>query len=104
MRIITMRTGAGLAEGLRTLGCGVTEFTGQGRQGPVEVLNTVVTRRQIPLVLRETERWDPDAFITIEEPREIRRGWMFSTPRMRMPAVLSIGEWARRAGARRIPK
>lgn len=104
MRIITMRTGAGLAEGLRTLGCGVTEFTGQGRQGPVEVLNTVVTRRQIPLVLREIERWDPDAFITIEEPREIRRGWMFSTPRMRMPAVLSIGEWARRAGARRIPK
>ena len=28
MRIITMRTGAGLANGLRTLGCGVTEFEG----------------------------------------------------------------------------
>jgi uncharacterized protein YebE (UPF0316 family) len=104
MRIITMRTGAGLADGLRALGCGVTEFTGQGRKGPVEVLNTVVTRRQIPLVLREAERWDPDAFITVEEPREVRRGWMFSTPRMRMPAALRIGEWARRAGARRIPK
>ena len=92
MRIITMRTGAGLANGLRTLGCGVTEFTGRGRQGPVEMLNTVVTRRRIPLVLREAERWDPDAFITIDEPRQIRRGWMFSTPRTQSPAMLRVGE------------
>ena len=103
MRIITMRTGAGLADGLRTLGCGVTEIAGRGRQGPVEVLNTVVTRRQIPLVLREVERWDPDAFITIEEPREVRRGWMFSTPRLRSPGALGLGRRARRAAARRAP-
>jgi len=62
----------------------------------------VVTRRQIPLVLREAERWDPDAFITIDESRQIRRGWMFSTPRMRSPTMLRVGEWTRRAGAARI--
>jgi uncharacterized protein YebE (UPF0316 family) len=104
MQVITLRTGAGLADALRTLGCGVTAYTGQGRTGPVEVMHTVVARRQIRTVLREVERWDPDAFITIEEPREIRRGWMFSTPRMRSPAVLRVGEWARRAGAKRLPK
>jgi len=104
MQVITQHTGAGLADGLRALGCGVTAYTGQGRQGPVEVVHTVVARRQIRTVLREVERWDPDAFITIEEPREIRRGWMFSTPRLRSPAILRVGEWARRAGAKRLPK
>jgi uncharacterized protein YebE (UPF0316 family) len=104
MHVTTMRPGTGLANGLRALGCGVTEFVGRGRNGPVEVLNTVVTRRQIPLVLREVERWDPDAFITIEEPREVRRGWMFSTPRLRAPKVIRPRNRSRPTGAPGTPE
>jgi uncharacterized protein YebE (UPF0316 family) len=95
MRIVTSHVDAGLAERLRELGCGVTEFGAQGRMGPVEVVFTVVPRRQIPPVLRAVEEWDPAAFITIEEPREIRRGWMHSSPRLRTPSMLRVGEFAR---------
>ncbi|MGH7503126.1 MAG: DUF2179 domain-containing protein [Longimicrobiales bacterium] len=101
MRVVTKRTGAGLAEGMRQLGCGVTELIGQGRHGAVEVLFSVVPRRRIPDVIAEVERWDPDAFITVEEPREIRRGWMHSTPRLRLQTGLSLNEWAQKLGRRR---
>lgn len=70
-------TGMTVARALRDAGYGVTEFPGQGGQGPVDVVLTVVQRRQIPLVVSEVERIDQDAFISVEEPRAIRRGWMF---------------------------
>ncbi|MGH7507358.1 MAG: DUF2179 domain-containing protein [Longimicrobiales bacterium] len=100
MRIITRRTDAQLATNLRALGCGVTELIGHGREGRVEVIYTVVQRRVIPRVLDEVERLDPEAFITVEEPREIRRGWMYSTPRRRIPAGLQVSEWMQRTSKR----
>jgi hypothetical protein len=73
--------GEDVADALRQKGFGVTEFHGQGRQGRVDFLYTLVKRRQIPEVIAEVERWDQDAFITVEEPRTIRRGWMFTRRR-----------------------
>jgi uncharacterized protein YebE (UPF0316 family) len=100
MRIITRRTDAQLATNLRALGCGVTEFMGQGREGKVEVVYTVVQRRSIPRVLDEVERLDPEAFVTVEEPREIRRGWMHTTPRRRIAAGLQVTGWMARTSKR----
>lgn len=97
MRIISRRTDAQLATNLRALGCGVTEFIGQGREGKVDVVYTVVQRRAIRRVLDEVERLDPDAFVTVEEPREIRRGWMHSTPRRRLPVGLQVSGFMARA-------
>ncbi len=76
-----LRRGEELADTLRERGYGVTEFAGEGRGGPVEVIYTVVKRRHIPAVIREAEAMDPGAFISVEEPRTIRRGWMFGTRR-----------------------
>ena len=39
---------------------------------------TVVRRRQVPVVLREVDVWDPEAFVTVESPKEIQRGWMMA--------------------------
>jgi uncharacterized membrane-anchored protein YitT (DUF2179 family) len=36
----------------------------------------IVKRRQAPIVIREVEVMDKEAFITVEEPRAIRRGWV----------------------------
>ena len=77
IQVISQHGGVELAEALRGRGFGVTEFAGQGREGKVEVVQTVVLRRQIPEVIEEVDRWDPDAFVSVEEPRTIRRGWMF---------------------------
>jgi uncharacterized protein YebE (UPF0316 family) len=96
VRIISRHSGVELADALRAFGFGATEFAGQGREGRVEVVHTVVQRRDIPKVFIEVDRWDPDAFVTIEEPRHIRRGWMHTTPRQRTAAGLRVGEMMRK--------
>jgi uncharacterized protein YebE (UPF0316 family) len=81
VRIMSSHGGVELAEALRGHGFGVTEFAGHGREGRVEVVYVALKRRDLPLVFREVGVWDPDAFVTVEEPRAIHRGWMFSRRR-----------------------
>lgn len=81
MRIISAHGGVELADALREKGFGVTEFSGQGREGPVEVVYTVVKRAQVPRVMAEVMVWDAGAFVTVEEPRAIHRGWLFDKRR-----------------------
>jgi uncharacterized protein YebE (UPF0316 family) len=84
IRIVTKHAGVEMADALRTIGFGVTEVGGQGRDGRVEIVYTVCLRRDIERVVAEVERWDRQAFITVEEPRDIRWGWMQSAPRNRV--------------------
>lgn len=81
VRITVARGGAELAEALRELGFGVTEMVGRGREGAVEILSTAVRRRDLRRVYEEIERRDAGAFVTVEEPRAIHRGWLFSRRR-----------------------
>ena len=81
VRIISPHGGVELADALRDSGFGVTEFAGQGREGRVEVVYTVAQRSQIGRILGIADRWDPDAFVTVEEPRSIHRGWMLQRRR-----------------------
>lgn len=76
VRVVSRVGGVELAEALRERGFGVTEYAGQGREGHVEVVEAVIRRRDLPAVFAEVELWDPDAFVTVEEPRVIYRGWM----------------------------
>ncbi|MEX0843400.1 MAG: DUF2179 domain-containing protein, partial [Gemmatimonadota bacterium] len=77
LRIISRDDGEEVASNLRTRGFGVTELAGYGRSGKVEILLSIVKRRQVKEVVKAVEAVDPDAFISVEEPRAIRRGWMF---------------------------
>ena len=76
VRIISEHGGVELADALREMGFGVTEFTGQGREGIVEVVYTVARRADTPRILRTVGEWAPDSFVTVEEPRAIHRGWL----------------------------
>ena len=78
LQIISRDDGEEVAANLRTRGFGVTEISGYGRSGKVEILLSIVKRRQVKEVVAAVESVDPDAFISVEEPRAIRRGWMFS--------------------------
>src|SRR5690606_39083537 len=88
IRVVSRHGGVELAEALRDRGFGVTEYGGQGRDGNVEIVDTLVRRREIASVLREVDRWDPDAFVMIEEPRTVRHGWLQERPRQRLLAPL----------------
>jgi uncharacterized protein YebE (UPF0316 family) len=81
VRIISKYGGVELAEALRDRGFGVTEFSGHGREGRVEFVYAVLRRRDLPQVYHEVDVWDPAAFVTVEEPRAIHRGWMFGLRR-----------------------
>ena len=76
VRVVSKHAGVEIAEHLREKGYGVTEFPGFGRDGSVEILNSVVHRRDLNSVLAVIERWDPDAFVTVEEPKVLRGGSM----------------------------
>ena len=63
----------GISSELRQLGMGVTEMEGEGLEGLVDVVSTVVPRRMVPRVIQVIEARDPDAFITVYEA-QVRRG------------------------------
>jgi uncharacterized protein YebE (UPF0316 family) len=77
VRTVVMEEGARVAGVLRQAGFGVTEMEGMGRDGPVEVLYSVIPRRHVQRFLAILDREAPRSFVVVDEPRGIRRGWMF---------------------------
>jgi uncharacterized protein YebE (UPF0316 family) len=74
VRIVSRDAGVEVAQALRERGYGVTEFGGHGRDGRVEIINSVVQRQDLEEVMRVVDRWDPNAFVTVEEPKFLRGG------------------------------
>jgi uncharacterized protein YebE (UPF0316 family) len=81
VRIITRGGDGRVATALRARGFGVSEFVGRGREGEIELLFSVVRRRDVKGVRQHVSQLDPDAFLMIEEPRAIERGWLFQKRR-----------------------
>ena len=75
VRIISTDIENKIAEALRALGYGVTEMTGQGLRGAVEILEVVVQRHDLPVVLQTIDEVDSRAFVTVEETRRVYRGY-----------------------------
>src|SRR5215510_2071492 len=74
VRVVSKVSGVEIAEALRAAGHGVTEFGGFGRDGSVEILNSVVQRRHLEEVLAIVTSHDKEAFVTVEEPKILRGG------------------------------
>ncbi len=68
--------GGRVAGALRDAGYAVTEIDGRGREGPVDILNVVVTRRNAADVAEVVETTAPRSFLTVEEVRTARRGML----------------------------
>lgn len=75
VRIMSTNLENKLAEALRALGFGVTEMSGQGLRGTVEILEVVVQRHDLPKVLQTIDHVDSKAFVTVEETRRVYRGY-----------------------------
>ena len=73
--IMSPSRGAVIAEELRRNGYGVTEFSARGRNGTVFVLTTSVLRKDIDNVETIVLEADPEAFITAEDVRPVRKGF-----------------------------
>ncbi len=77
IRTVVRTGGAELATTLRSAGFGVTEMPGMGRDGAVEVLHSVLPRRQVKRCIAAIDAGAPDSFVVVDEPRLVRRGWLF---------------------------
>jgi uncharacterized protein YebE (UPF0316 family) len=73
--IISPRRGAVIAEEMREEGFAVTEIPARGRDGMVTMLSCSVLRRNVKRVRALVQELDPEAFITSEEIRPVRRGF-----------------------------
>jgi len=82
MGLATVRTmvkhgGAELATTLRQGRFAVTEMDGRGRDGPVEVLYSVIARRKVAPYIDTVRKAAPDSFLVVDEPRAVRGGFLF---------------------------
>ncbi len=73
--IISPRLGAAMAQTLRDEGYGVTEISARGKDGMVSVLSVSVLRKDVPHVESLVHEKDPEAFMTSEDVRPVRRGF-----------------------------
>jgi uncharacterized protein YebE (UPF0316 family) len=74
IRVITPKEMGGLVECLKQKRYGVTCMEGQGANGPVEVVLTIVPRRDIATVVELIKRFNSQAFYSVEEVDHVERG------------------------------
>ena len=76
VRIVSLQKGRGIAQVLREKGYGVTEMLGEGRAGRVGIVDVVAKRKDVPLITSVGREIDGEAFITVQEAREVYRGYI----------------------------
>jgi uncharacterized protein YebE (UPF0316 family) len=75
VNIISPRRGSAIVSHLRQNGYAVTELSGRGKDGMVSLINCSVLRKKVDAVHSLVNEIDPEAFITAEDVRPIRRGF-----------------------------
>lgn len=73
--IISSNRGAFIAERLRSSGYAVTEIAGRGKNGTVFELHASILRKDVDNVETIVLEADPQAFVTAEDVRPVRRGF-----------------------------
>jgi uncharacterized protein YebE (UPF0316 family) len=76
VNVVASERGHELATALRAYGCGVTETVGEGKDGEVTLLRSVVLNREVPQILDIIRSTHAEAFVAIEEARAVHRGWV----------------------------
>ncbi len=76
LRVVSRARSRPLANAVREAGFGATEDRAEGRQGTVGVITITVHRKDVGTVNKIIEATDPKAFVTIEEARALRRGYL----------------------------
>ncbi|OGO59722.1 MAG: hypothetical protein A2029_10065 [Chloroflexi bacterium RBG_19FT_COMBO_47_9] len=75
INIISPRRGSAIVNHLRQNGYAVTELSARGKDGMVSMINCSVLRKQVDPVRELVNEIDPEAFITAEDVRPVRRGF-----------------------------
>jgi uncharacterized protein YebE (UPF0316 family) len=90
IRIIIPKQADGLIERLRERRYGVTCLDGEGANGPVEIVFTIVPRREVASVVELVKMSNPQAFYSIEEVDFVERGVFPMQRQWRQPSFLGM--------------
>ncbi|MBN2588539.1 MAG: DUF2179 domain-containing protein [Sedimentisphaerales bacterium] len=74
LRVITQKDASELVKSLGSQKYGVTCVDGYGTQGKVNVMFTVVPKKEIPKVIKLVMEFNPKAFYTIEDVDFVEKG------------------------------
>jgi uncharacterized protein YebE (UPF0316 family) len=67
VRTITHRDAGALIDELRAAGYGVTRIDALGATGPVQIVYTVIKRKELDKVLAVARRFDPQVFYSVDD-------------------------------------
>jgi uncharacterized protein YebE (UPF0316 family) len=96
VRLITRRDVGELVRQLRAEGYGVTEVHAQGSTGPVQILLTVVQRKQLDRVLHKARSFDARVFYSVDDLHCSAEG-IAPMPRRRLWTRIPRPRWLGRA-------
>ncbi|MBN2457079.1 MAG: DUF2179 domain-containing protein [Sedimentisphaerales bacterium] len=74
VRVVTKKDAAELVEYLKSSDYGVTSVDGHGTSGQVKVVFTIVPRRELKRVAELINKFNPQAFYSIEEVGFVEKG------------------------------
>jgi len=74
VRAVLSKDGTSLVKSLHEAGYGVTYVDGHGVNGPVQVIYTIVQRKELHEVVNIIQITHPKAFYTVEELRSVQQG------------------------------
>lgn len=95
VRIITPPDCRKLVEHLRAANYGVTCIEGTGARGPVQIVLTVIKRKQLTAVREMINTYHPNAFYSVDDLQTATDG-IFPSQQGRMPSFLpSTMKWLR---------
>jgi len=74
VRIIPKNNTTKLVEAMRSKNYGVTLMDAQGTRGPVQIIFTIIPRKQIKELIGLIDNYNPRAFYSIEEVKNVNHG------------------------------
>jgi uncharacterized protein YebE (UPF0316 family) len=75
IHIVSMTKGQEIAQKIRQAGYGATQVRAEGQSGPVHLIDVVAPRKQVPDILQLVNKIDAQSFVTVDEARQVVRGY-----------------------------
>ncbi|MFW6350997.1 MAG: DUF2179 domain-containing protein [Bacteroidota bacterium] len=80
VRIVPRKDTTLLIEQLRDSSFGVTTFDARGVKGPVQIVLTIIKRKNLRKVISLINQYNPNAFFTVEEIKTVKEGYFGMPP------------------------
>ena len=89
IRIISNQDCGAMINKLQTANHGITVIDAHGAKGPVKIILTVAKRKNIEQIIHIIEQYNPDAFYSIEDIRDVKRGVFTSNDKSILKQIFS---------------